>query len=354
MGRVNLDTDRRTLMRSTTPTDADRGEAQAPQAATRKIGAAALLLSLSSLVAADTTGQYIPGHEFKDCEDCPQMVVVPAGSFAMGSPDTANVEKRLDHEGPQHEVTIPEAFAIGKFEVTRGQYAYFVRESGHVSANYCDVWTGVRGGEPVRGKSWEDPNFAQTDEHPVVCISWNDARAYVGWLAEETDKPYRLLSEAEWEYATRAGTTTQYSFGDSPKEICSYGNVPDRTAEKTAGGWYWKFVECDDGYGAETAPVGSFLPNAFGLHDVHGNVWEWVQDCYHDSFEGAPVDGSAWMKDECSGHVVRGGSLSAPVYAHRSAFRFQGNRETRSDKELDTTAEFSNFNLGLRVGRSLD
>ena len=270
----------------------------------------------------------------------------------MGSPDSEI--GRLGNQGPQHAVRISRPFAVGRFEVTRGQYARFVKDTGHASSHRCVVWTGVRGGEAVDGRSWQDPAFAQTDQHPVVCISWNDADAYVRWLSARTGRPYRLLSEAEWEYAARAGTDTRYSFGDDEAQLCRYANVPDQTAKESVQGAAWKYTGCRDGYGVQTAPAGSFAANAFGLHDMHGNVWEWTQDCYQDNLSGAPTDGSAWVTGRCLTRVVRGGSLSAPIEHSRSASRYKGVLEGRGDGQLEDSSVFHNFNLGLRVGRSLE
>ena len=291
------------------------------------------------------------GSTFKDCVDCPEMVVLPAGDYLMGSPDSET--DRREHEGPQRRVNLPGKFAVSKFEITHGQFAAFIAATNYVPANNCIVWTGVRGGEQVPGRNWQDPNFEQSNNNPVVCISWTDAKAFVAWLVEKTAKSYRLLTESEWEYAARAGTTSRYSFGDNADSICGYANVPDQTAERNAGGWYWKFVACDDGYGAQTSPVGTYQPNPFGLYDMHGNVWEWVEDCYQDSFSGGPVDGSAWITDPCKGRVVRGGSLSAPIDNSRSAARYIGIGETRN-KDKGDPEQYANFNLGMRVALTLE
>ncbi len=293
-----------------------------------------------------------PGSIFRDCADCPEMTVVPPGVFFMGSPDSE--AGRMDHEGPQRLVTISRAIAVSRFEVTVGQYARFVQETGHDSGNACVVWTGVEGGEVVTGKNWLDPNFFQAEDQPVVCISWNDASAYIDWLGRRTGERYRFLSESEWEYMARAGTTTRYFFGDSEEEICRYANVPDVSAEPDSRGSNWQYVSCDDGYGVQTAPVGSYAPNAFGMYDMHGNVWEWTQDCYRDSFDGAPTDGSPWLSSECEVRVVRGGSLSAPAYLSRSAVRFFGALEFLDESAKETLGEFRNFNLGLRVARDVE
>jgi formylglycine-generating enzyme required for sulfatase activity len=141
---------------------------------------------------------------------------------------------------------------------------------------------------------------------PAIDVSWNDAtQQYLPWLSRKAGKTYRLLTEAEWEYAARAGATARYHFGDNERDLCTFGNVADLTGKQKYT--TWEFVNCRDGH-IETAPVGSFRPNAFGLHDVHGNVWEWVQDCWNDNYDGAPSDGSARTTGNCGHRVVRGGS----------------------------------------------
>lgn len=309
-----------------------------------------LTLSLSACITQLQSDAEEIGSTFIDCVDCPEMVVLAPGKFLMGSPESET--DRREHEGPQRLISIADKFAVSRFEITRGQFEAFINQTAYTPSNYCMVWTGIRGGEQIVGKNWQDPNFEQTDSDPVVCISWTDAKAYVAWLQKKTGKAYRLLSESEWEYAARGGTTTRYSFGDSADNICDFANVPDRAAEKNAGGWYWKFVACDDGYGATTSPVGSFKPNPFDLYDMHANVWEWVEDCYQDSFSGGPVDGTAWITDPCKARVVRGGSLSAPIDNSRSSSRFYGVGETRTKDKGDPEL-YSNFNLGMRIALTL-
>jgi formylglycine-generating enzyme required for sulfatase activity len=228
------------------------------------------------------------GQTFKDCADCPEMVVVPAGSFVMGSP--ANEQGHNIDEAPQHEVTIDRDFAVSKHEITQGQFALFVRESSR-NMEGC----------------WQEKQTTPSDQHPLVCVSWEDAKAYAQWLATKTGKPYRLLSEAEWEYAARASTTTSRFWGnDAGKAACEYANV------------YW----C----GAKgTAQVGRVnnKPNAFGLHDMLGNAYEWVEDCYFDSYSRrAPTDGSAWVSWSCGIRVLRGGSFLFSALDVRSANRY--------------------------------
>ena len=184
-----------------------------------------------------------------------------------------------------------------------------------------------------------EPGFAQSGSHPAVCLSWGDAKAYVAWLTRKTGKTYRLLTQAEWEYAARAGTTSRYFFGDDDRDLWRYGNGADQTAKsKIAGSENWPFAPCSDGY-AYTAPAGSFLPNAFGLYDVHGNAGQWLEDCYHDSYVGAPSDGSAWTSGDCRNRVLRGGSWT-PI-SPRAAFR---GRSFPHDR-------YNNF--GFRLARTL-
>jgi formylglycine-generating enzyme required for sulfatase activity len=269
---------------------------------------------------------YKPGDVFKDCPDCPEMVVVPAGSFTMGSPEDETSregvpDKYAKWERPLHRVTIPRPFAVGKFEVTRGEFDAFVRTTRHDTSGGCWVWNAAEGKWANQAsKSWRDPGYRQTDRDPVVCVSWDDAKAYVAWLSRKAEKSYRLLTEAEWEYATRAGTTTVRFWGESAASACGYANVHDRTSKSANKGFKWAHHDCDDGHG-QTAPVGSFQPNGFGLHDMLGNVWEWTEDCWHDSYSGAPTDGSAWTSGGCGRRVLRGGSWDLKPWVVRSAFR---------------------------------
>ena len=237
------------------------------------------------------------GQTFQDCPGCPEMVVVPEGSFMMGS--TA----RHDRERPVHRVTFARPFAVGVYEVT------FAEWEACVSGGGCD------------GYRPDDRGWAR-GERPVINVSWNDAQPYVEWLSRKTGEGYRLLSESEWEYVARAGTTGPYHFGSSLSP--SQANYAESE--------HWK-----------TVPAGSYSANAFGLHDVHGNVWEWVEDCWNGSYDGAPSDGSAWESSgECSRRVLRGGSWDDDPQYLRSAIRSgypSGNR---------------NYLVGFRVARTLD
>ncbi len=257
-----------------------------------------------------------PGGTFKDCENCPEMIVLPAGSFVMGSPSYE--QGRRDTEGPLHQVTFDRPFAVGKFEVTRGQYAAFVAETGYAGGSICETYENDDW-EKRSGRNWRDPAYRQGDNDPVVCMGWHDATGYVEWLARKTGKPYRLPSEAEWEYMTRAGTTTARFWGEDSAGACRYANVHDATS-KSVNGFSVEAHDCDDGV-AQTAPVGRYQPNAFGVHDTLGNVWEWTADCWNESYTGAPADGSTWTTGECDRRVLRGASwVFRPAYV-RSARR---------------------------------
>jgi formylglycine-generating enzyme required for sulfatase activity len=307
-----------------------------------------MAVSFASTCAAPLTTAQERGlkskDSFRECENCPEMVVVPAGSFMMGSP--ASEYDRDKSEGPQHVVMIAKPFAVGKFHVTVNQYAAFVQTMRYQASSNCYLGTGLSG-------SWRDPGFAQEGSHPVVCVSWDDAKAYVDWLAQTTGKSYRLLSEAEWEYAARGRTSPgaypRFWFGDNEKDLCRYSNFAgqesganpcndDRSGFSCA---VWTANKpCNDGYD-RTSPAGNYQPNAFGLYDMAGNAWQWTADCYHDSYNGAPADGSAWTAGQCSsGRVVRGGSwYHIPWFLRAGSRRDGGSGPNNED--------------GFRVARTL-
>ena len=255
-----------------------------------------------------------PGESFRECsEKCPEMVVIPAGSFMMGSPDGQG--EREEH--PQHEVRLAAPFAVSRFEVTFDDWDECV----------------ALGGCPAKSDpGWGKGRIAATN------VSWNEVKVYVTWFSRLTGKDYRLLSEAEWEYAARAGTRTIYNFGDDPAALCAYANVADRALKRTSPSY--TTIDCDDGH-EKTAPAGSYPPNAFGLYDMHGNVWEWVEDAYHPDYEGAPSDGSPWRGGADSLRVLRGGSWISFPHLVRSAGR------------IGRGVLINNSDLGFRVARTL-
>lgn len=303
--------------------------------------AAAFLLAVTACARtgpttrSPATSARAPGSVFRDCPECPEMVVIPAGRFTMGSSESekawaaahgGNLQSVAD-ESPRHDVSL-RSFALGKYAVTRGEYAAFVRETGYPAGDGCGPdsfkWN------KQAGVSWRNPGFSQTERDPVVCVSWHDAQAYVSWLngklrrpgSPASEGPYRLPSESEWEFAARAGATTMFWWGDD-----------DGVAADHA--WY------KDNSGGRTHPAGSKPANAFGLYDMAGNVWQWTQDCYVDSYADAPVDGSAnETKDACM-RVDRGACWSYPAWLLRSAARERN------------PAEYRDGVMGFRLARTL-
>jgi formylglycine-generating enzyme required for sulfatase activity/dienelactone hydrolase len=306
-------------------------------------GVADLLKKLKATPA--TTSGRAPGSAFRDCAECPEMLVVPAGKFIMGSSaaekswaasQVGSAEGVAD-EAPQHEVSLP-SFAIGKYDVTHGEYAAFVRETGHSAGDGCGI-DGFAWKKQV-DKSWQNPGYNQTDRDPVVCVSWQDAKAYIAWLngkvrqksSASGDGPYRLPSESEWEYAARGGTSTRFWWGDDEAAASDHA-------------WY------KSNSGGQVHPVGRKRANAFGLYDMVGNVWQWTEDCYDNSYAPAPADGRANETPASDAHandsqgqclrVDRGSSWMFPTWALRAA-----TRERNPSDYRDTT-------MGFRVAMTL-
>jgi formylglycine-generating enzyme required for sulfatase activity len=272
-------------------------------------------------------------HEFADCRSevlCPRMVVLPAGSFLMGSP--SDEPERFDDEGPQRHVAI-RSFAVGKFPVTRSQWTAFN------SATNRTVPKAECAYAPTANPSWKNPGFPQSDDHPVVCITWGDAQDYASWLGRRTGHRYRLLTEAEWEYAARAGTATPFPWGrEASHERANYGQETC-CGPLVSGRDQWNF----------TSPVGSFPPNAFGLYDMQGNVFEWVQDCHAASYAGHPLDGSAYEWPNCRYRVARGG-----VYADRPALLRSASRNFAPPPDARMTiTNYRSSGFGIRIARTL-
>ena len=275
----------------------------------------------------------------------PVMIVVPSGSFLMGSPD--NEKDRLDNEGPRFRVNFSRGFALARNEISVGEFRGFVEQTGYVTdaerRGSSRVYMSNTGSiAPRDGVTWRnDFEGGQADDAlPVIHVSWNDAEAYVRWLSSRTDRNYRLPSEAEFEYALRAGSQTLYWWGDDrPVEL-----VENLTGEgdRFRGGRSWEvaFRRYEDGYWGP-APVGSLQLNPFGLYDMGGNVMEWVEDCWHDSYVRAPTDGSAWVNPGCNRRVIRGGQWSSTPAMSRSAYRLSAG---------PTTAD---ARVGFRVARDL-
>lgn len=289
---------------------------------------------------------YPPGTRLRDCRDvgCPWLVVVPAGEFMMGSAE--GEEGHVSFESPQHRVRIAEPFTVMEAEVTLGAFTRFVQETGYKPGEGCFAGSG-KDWQLDAKRNWSDPGFDQKPDHPVACVAWNDARVFAVWLSKRTGQTYRLLTEAEWEYAARAGSTSRYSFGDKGNELCRHANVGDRSLKKAIPDWKHEIADCDDGH-VHAAPVKSYQPNAFGLYDMHGNAWEWVQDCVHDNYQGAPEDGSKPWEADCVAdlRVLRGGGWSYQPDFARSAIRgwnSPGNRNVITGFRLARTLTSSSF-----------
>ena len=256
------------------------------------------------------------GEVFRDCPTCPLMKVLPRGSFMQGSavtdPDAQPFEQ------PQHPVTIGYPFGVGIYEVTVGEFREFI-DATRRKITGCTVYDGSW--HERADLSWNDVGYPQSSTHPVACVSWRDSRDYTTWLSHKTGQHYRLPSASEWEYAARAGSEAPRPWS-SDTEACKSANVADASAAQRYPGW--KVHQCNDGY-VYSAPVGSFAPNAFGLYDMLGNVFEWVQDCWHADYGGAPADGSAWLTGDCSQHDMRGGSwfTAAPNVSVAARNRFE-------------------------------
>ncbi len=314
-----------------------------------------VLFSITTFAQTKKTSSYKPRQTFKDCPDCPEMVVIPAGAFMIGSPE--NEKGHYPEEGPQQKVNIKE-FAVGKFVITKGQWVVFVNETKRPATGGCS-WAALPGDTgkpwyPNPAANWNNIGFMQETSHPVVCITWYDAQDYVTWLSNKTGFTYRLLSEAEWEYAARAGTTTAYYWGDSAShEYANYG--VDTT-------WGIGLAKGRDKW-MSTSPVGSFPPNAFGLYDMFGNVNQYLADCFEGSYTNIPTDGSAYKTDvqlkmtgdlssmngtnSCSYRMVRGGNFGDPPQFLRSAFR------SWTPGPGATIKSYSSSALGFRVAKTL-
>jgi formylglycine-generating enzyme required for sulfatase activity/DNA-binding winged helix-turn-helix (wHTH) protein len=282
-------------------------------------------------------GALLAPLSFRDCGDCPEMVALPAGEFMMGSPESER--GHLDVEGPLRPVVIPKRIAIGKFEVTVDQFSLFVAETKMTVSNFCKAIVAFDRA-PVWGPSdasFRQPGFDVMGSQPVVCVSWHEAQAYVAWLRRRTGKPYRLPTEAEWEYAARAGTTTAYSFGNDEGALCAYARFADLGSQ-----FGWRDGCRSDMVAYGPLPVGSLKPNPWGLFDMHGNAWEWVEDCWTPNPLEIPTDGSAFSRPgNCEVGVVRGGSFAAGARRVRSAIRAPVNTGTQV------------YNNGFRVALSL-
>jgi formylglycine-generating enzyme required for sulfatase activity len=299
-------------------------------------GVPALALAALLLAAAGAAAQ--PPEPFRDCAECPEMVLLPGGTFNMGV--LPNEEERegvpedvRGRSSPQVRVTIAPGLAMATRAVTRGDFAAYVADTGLEPGASC--WTFVNNGATYeyverQGLSWRNPGFPQGDDHPVVCVSWEDASNYAAWVTRRARRRYRLPSEAEWEYAARAGTSTSRYWGETTTNACQFANVADltlATALNLDRRPQFTF-RCTDRH-VFTAPVGSFRPNAFGLYDMLGNVWQWTQDCLNPNLDGQLSDGTARTTGDCVTRAMRGGSWSHLPWYVRAGNRVRGNATDR-------------------------
>jgi formylglycine-generating enzyme required for sulfatase activity len=268
------------------------------------------------------------GQTFRDCSDCPEMVVVPAGRFTMGAAPGEEIYSERDRE-TQVAVSVAMPIAVARHAVTRREFAAFAAATRRPVEGGCSGWVEMVWNRDAQ-RSWLSPGFAQGDDHPVVCVSWGDAQAYVAWLSAFTAKPYRLLSETEREYAARAGSTTPFWWGATiSTDWANYnGNVTYGGGPRGA----WR---------KGTVAVESFGTNPWGLTNVHGNVWEWTEDCWNDTNAGNPADAGARQNGDCTLRVLRGASWNNFPHTLRSARREREPGELRQN------------NIGFRVGRSV-
>ena len=301
-----------------------------------------------SLACAVTAVEAV--NSFRDCEDCPEMIEVPIGSFEMGSSSTALDKAQIPepfatYQTPRHTVRLTRAFAMGKYPVTRAEFERFVIATDHPLRGDCWSWNqAAERYEQQEPLTWRDPGFTQSDSDPAVCVSWGDAKAYVAWLSKHTKLSYRLPSESEREYATRAGTDSAWPWGSAGDRICAHANVSDLSRlsvhTKTERSRQTVF-DCEDGF-VYTAPVGSFVPNRLGLYDTLGNVWEWVEDCFRETYADAPTDGTALQSTDCALRTLRGGSWFTLTFLNRPGARYGAAGSDRSG------------HIGFRIARTLD
>ena len=267
----------------------------------------------------------------RDCEHCPALVVIPAGDYVMGAPEAESRDRSFGWGGPELAVNIASAFAMGVSAVTRREWAAFIDATGHQMKPCVSIWQHLVGADAT--PTWRDPLFpdgsVQTDDHPVVCVGWHDANAYVEWLSTQNGgaREYHLPSEAQWEYAARAGSTGPRPW--SLEEACEHANVGDRRYHEGTG--RAEFIDCDDGH-SFSSPVDTFAPNAFGLRDVLGNVWEWTADCWHPDLSLNPADGApvtAALGGDCARRSMRGAGFPSGEWYVRFTSRGGDPVETR-------------------------
>lgn len=293
----------------------------------------------ASIAAADVA---IEIRSFRDCAHCPEMVRVRSGTFVMGPQPEEEEHEQVPEDwkgvaGAARPVTIAADFAVSRYPVTRGQFRAFASAVGFTPTGGCVHFDGAQWRQEPEW-NWDRTSFDQTDDHPVVCVSWFDAKNYIRWLNEKTGQHYRLLSEAEWEYAARAGSKARRYWGDDVhhQDQCKFANSADRRYAEAYPTDQSANRECTDGY-VYTSPVGTYMPNAFSLYDMLGNVNTWLEDCFEAGAANAGTGGAA----DCPMRVLRGGAWSDPSWGVRAADRYRDVPATRC------------MGIGLRVARDM-
>ncbi len=313
----------------------------------RKAMLSILILGLPIMLSNTESIKQKDQKNFTDCKGCPEMVIIPSGTVFIGSYE----EEIGRRKGERNRIkaTINKPFAMAKNEVTLGQYRMFMEETKYKSkeAFYkgeplvgCNYYDGKSYGY-VAEHNWKNPGYPQRETDPVVCVSWSDADAYAKWLSKKTGRKYRVPSTVEFEYASRAGSSSPWYWGTDPSVACEYANIGDKAFAN-------KFPSrasfpCNDGY-VYTTKVGRFKPNKFGLYDMVGNAWEWTNDCFQNDLTNAPIDGSSWTDntdDACTWRTPKGGSWISGISWSRSAVRSRDGANYRS------------FMLGFRVAAEI-
>lgn len=314
----------------------------------KKFGAAILVAAIALTPAFPSLAQDPEPQTFKDCEDCPEMVIIPAGSVMIGSYETEAYWRK--RERPRQKATIAKPFAMAKTETTLASFRKFMAETNHAQPPMvykgetfegCNYFDGTRYGY-VRNHNWNNPGYPQRENAPVVCVSWADAAAFAKWVSQKAGRTYRVPSSVEFEYAMRAGSETPWTWGTDPSKACEYANIGDQTFGRAYP--LRDTFNCNDGYQYATR-VGQYKANAFGLHDMLGNAWEWSNDCWHEDLTNAPLDGSSWLEEDGGQCTVRtpkgGGWTSAPSWARASARSPDGH-------------QYRSFMLGFRLAADVE
>jgi len=292
-------------------------------------------------VTASAQSRLGPARTFKDCDTCPEMVVVPSGTAVLGG-EAWDQDARASW-GRTRNATISYSLAVARTEVTRAQYREFVDATKYVSpTTSCNTWGFARILGQTEGYTWDHPGQPQREDAPVVCVSWEDATAFAKWLAARTGKPYRLLSSTEFEYAGRAGTRGPWFWGPDGARACEFANVADDTYRRLYT--YGPVFACNDNW-ERLAPVASFKPNPWGLHDMLGNAWEWTDDCHHAEMARVPADGRPWLDEDggnCKVRTPRGGAWAS------------GTDWLKAESQSADPANYHSQLLGFRVALTLE